>query len=174
MLRVRFPRPRVRLLRRPRLPTEIEPLHQEKEREALLADIARANELIAGLSATVAPPYNCICCEIPPLARTSRRTVMQQLLAAASIPESVGELNISDAEINDSLQLLQQHIDNIGDVANAQQYKALVAARFRIVPFMYSLSLLPSSGKRWDFRALQELEKSIRARLYNVGIRFGS
>jgi hypothetical protein len=130
--------------------------------------------MIARLAAPVAPPYDCMCCKIPPLARSSRRTVIEQLLADAAVPKTAGDLDMSGLDINAKVQSLQEHIDNLGDVANAQQYKDVVAARFRMVPFLRRLSLLPSGDRRRDFRALQEVNTRMLVHLDKVGISFRS
>jgi hypothetical protein len=95
---------------------------------------------------------------------------MQQLLADASVPKTAGDLDMSDAEIIAKVRSLQQHIDDLGDVANAEQYSEVVASRFRIVLFLHRLSLLPSCDTRWDFRALQQLNVRMQAHLHKVGI----
>lgn len=133
---------------RPRSTVYIEPTHQRKEREWLSSDIVRAGRLMTLLAVSVDTSRKCPFCGL------------RHLLPGMD----------TDAII----QSLQQHIDDLGDVANAQQYRQLVAIRFRAIVSLQGWGIYPLQLRKEDRKALGDMVETVEGHLKRVEIRFRS
>jgi hypothetical protein len=140
--------PRFLMRTRPRPAVYIEPTHQRKEREWLSSDIARAEKLMTLLAVPVDTSRKCPFC--------SQRHLLP------------------DMDIDAIVQSLQQHIADLGDVANAQQYRQLVAIRFRAIVSLQGWDVYPPKLRKGDRKALGDMVETVEGHLMRVGIRFRS